>query len=42
MTRLRTPALAASLIVSLAGCSLAPTYERPAMDMPAHWQNAAP
>lgn len=42
MTRLRTPALAASLIVSLAGCSLAPTYERPAMDMPAHWQTEAP
>ncbi|GAA4055192.1 hypothetical protein GCM10023063_49700 [Arthrobacter methylotrophus] len=37
-----TPALVAALVASLAGCSLAPTYERPAMDIPAHWQTEAP
>lgn len=40
--RLQVTALAASLIVSLAGCSLAPTYERPPIDVPAHWQTEAP
>jgi NodT family efflux transporter outer membrane factor (OMF) lipoprotein len=38
----RTTVLAAALIAALAGCSLAPTYERPAMDIPAHWQTEAP
>ncbi|AMP40453.1 RND transporter (plasmid) [Ralstonia solanacearum] len=39
---LRGTALAASLAALLAGCSLAPPYERPAMAVPAHWQTEAP
>lgn len=39
---LRGTALAASLAALLAGCSLAPPYERPAMELPAHWQTEAP
>ncbi|WP_247364071.1 efflux transporter outer membrane subunit [Ralstonia pseudosolanacearum] len=39
---LRGTALAASLVALLAGCSLAPPYARPAMDVPAHWQTEAP
>ncbi|MHA6820522.1 efflux transporter outer membrane subunit [Ralstonia pseudosolanacearum] len=36
------PSLTALLAALLAGCSLAPPYERPAMDVPAHWQAEAP
>ncbi|AOE92270.1 Outer membrane protein OprM (plasmid) [Ralstonia solanacearum] len=39
---LRGTALAASLTTLLTGCSLAPPYARPAMDVPAHWQTEAP
>jgi len=42
MTGLRAIALAASMAAALTGCSLAPTYERPAVDVPAHWQTEAP
>lgn len=42
MTTLRPTTLAAVLAALLAGCSLAPHYERPAMDVPAHWQTEAP
>ncbi|MGM3277637.1 efflux transporter outer membrane subunit [Ralstonia sp. 24A2] len=42
MTGLRPSALAAALTALLAGCSLAPHYERPAMAVPAHWQTEAP
>ena len=38
----RRTAIAAALAAGLAGCSLAPHYERPALDVPAHWQAEAP
>ncbi len=46
MTRLLRPvrigsALLAALLV-LAGCSVAPTYERPSVDTPAAFKEAAP
>ncbi|KHK57823.1 RND transporter [Ralstonia sp. A12] len=42
MTTLRPTTPVAVLAALLAGCSLAPHYERPAMDVPAHWQTEAP
>ena len=35
-------ALASSLLVLLAACSLAPKYERPAVDLPQAWKESAP
>ncbi|GAQ29669.1 efflux transporter outer membrane subunit [Ralstonia insidiosa] len=42
LPKFHVTALASALTALLAGCSLAPTYERPAMDAPAHWQTEAP
>ena len=42
LPKFHVTALASALTALLAGCSLAPTYERPAMDVPAHWQTEAP
>ncbi|CAJ0810098.1 efflux transporter outer membrane subunit [Ralstonia flaminis] len=42
LSRFHATALAAALATVLTGCSLAPHYERPAMDVPAHWQTEAP
>ena len=41
LPKFHVTALASALTALLAGCSLAPTYERPAMDVPAHWQTEA-
>ena len=42
LPKFHVTALASTLTALLVGCSLAPTYERPAMDLPAHWQTEAP
>ena len=34
-------ALAAALLIALSGCSLAPTYHRPTVDMPANYKEAS-
>ena len=39
---MRRRALALALLGSLAGCSLAPPLERPAVDVPAAWQETLP